>query len=657
MWISCLTILLLCLLSCINGQRDRIKIDPKLTMDQIILRAMGGTNKVANSLTMPDPDKQLAELDMVLTKKQFDSMYAPTSGRSKRKAVVDETVYWTNGRVPYKFKPGDFNAYDQWMLKVAMREWEKYTCIRFHEAGPSDSNYIYFQDGLGCNSQLGMVGGVQTLNLDKAGCRFKGLYLHEIAHALGVVHEHQRPIRDKYISIIYANVEPSMKIWFQKYNPAAINSYNVDYELSSVMHYGITAFSRGNNRQTIRAKDPSREEEIGRVYAKELSFTDVEIVNRMYKCVSEPNDCESKRCSGKGYLDQNCECLCPDGSHDCLVNKPQDNSCSNNGDIRDNWLCYMWARQGECDRNPGYMSSRCAKACGQCGDERKDLADVELCIDVYDEELCAKWKDEVGDCRVAEHFMKKYCKRTCGYCNDFTLNRTPPQTLCANAYTNDTACMTWARKGECVVNDRWMPLNCRKACFTCEFDDTSAVTVKPSGSTSPTQPTHSTRTTRPTTRPPVITTVPTTRKPIEDCVNRYPDGDCDIWAKYDHCNINPTFMEANCMRSCGVCRDTGTGTDITTRSNGGTDPMDNCKDTWKNPSLCELWAEYQHCVINPSFMLKSCAKSCRSCTAGIREAAAQIIQDSEHKRGNGTKTIVGSLLNLIVMLLSFQVLY
>lgn len=35
------------------------------------------------------------------------------------------------------------------MLKVAMREWEKYTCIRFHEAGPSDSNYIYFQDGLG----------------------------------------------------------------------------------------------------------------------------------------------------------------------------------------------------------------------------------------------------------------------------------------------------------------------------------------------------------------------------------------------------------------------------------------------------------------------------------------------------------------------------
>lgn len=37
--------------------------------------------EVANSLTMPGSDKRLAELDMVLTKKQFDSLYAKTSGR------------------------------------------------------------------------------------------------------------------------------------------------------------------------------------------------------------------------------------------------------------------------------------------------------------------------------------------------------------------------------------------------------------------------------------------------------------------------------------------------------------------------------------------------------------------------------------------------
>ena len=44
------------------------------------------------------------------------------------------------------------------------------------------------------------------------------------------------------------------------------------------------AFSSDGKSQTIRAKQPEKEESIGRVYRKELSFTDVKIVNLMYKC-------------------------------------------------------------------------------------------------------------------------------------------------------------------------------------------------------------------------------------------------------------------------------------------------------------------------------------------------------------------------------------
>lgn len=68
----------------------------------------------------------------------------------------------------------------------------------------------------------------------------KGLYLHEIGHALGLVHEHQLPNRDEYIEIMYSNVEPSMRIWFNKYSGQEVNQYDVTYEYSSVMHYGIT---------------------------------------------------------------------------------------------------------------------------------------------------------------------------------------------------------------------------------------------------------------------------------------------------------------------------------------------------------------------------------------------------------------------------------
>ncbi|KAH3805532.1 hypothetical protein DPMN_133836 [Dreissena polymorpha] len=68
----------------------------------------------------------------------------------------------------------------------------------------------------------------------------KGLYLHEIGHAIGLVHEHQLPNRDQYIEILYQNVQPSMRIWFNKYSAQEVDQLKVDYEYLSVMHYGIT---------------------------------------------------------------------------------------------------------------------------------------------------------------------------------------------------------------------------------------------------------------------------------------------------------------------------------------------------------------------------------------------------------------------------------
>lgn len=38
---------------------------------------------------------------------------------------------------------------DQYIIKTAMREWEKYTCIKFREKTNSDINYVRFQNGHG----------------------------------------------------------------------------------------------------------------------------------------------------------------------------------------------------------------------------------------------------------------------------------------------------------------------------------------------------------------------------------------------------------------------------------------------------------------------------------------------------------------------------
>jgi hypothetical protein len=49
------------------------------------------------------------------------------------------------------------------------------------------------------------------------------------------------------------------------------------------------AFSSDGKRQTIKSKDKSKEESIGKVWRKELSFSDVKSVNRLYRCAGNMN--------------------------------------------------------------------------------------------------------------------------------------------------------------------------------------------------------------------------------------------------------------------------------------------------------------------------------------------------------------------------------
>ncbi|KAH9503506.1 Blastula protease 10 [Bulinus truncatus] len=627
------------------------------TIDQAITEMLGGIN-IASNMILADDTKILAELDMYLSRDQFSHMYQPPnaeemykmdmfpapdgvvlddsyfssyakdkSSRQKRKAARSTTLRWTAATIPYSFANGHFDEKEQYMMRRSMTEWERYTCMHFRAANGQDKNSVRFQNGVGCNSQLGMVGGIQDLNLQAPGCRFKGLYLHEIGHAIGLVHEHQLPDRDGYINILYHNVQPQMRVWFNKYAPDIVNQMKVPYEYSSVMHYGITAFSIDGQKQTISAIDKTREEEIGEVHLKELSYTDVEIVNLMYNCSSHCPD--PNKCGSDGHLDQNCECICQDGSSDCDRTKSKNANCVND---YNSWSCYIWANQGECERNPKYMKEYCKKACGVCQSGGRGQGQ---CKDFFAGQKCKMWKER-GDCLTNSGWMTTNCRSTCGLCGDVA---TRPQFNCTNSHKDNEQCDEWARLGECSVNTQWMFDNCKKSCGLCletevpdggtdvgvdedrlECDDTHESCREWANSgecrANPSWMINNCR--------------QSCQKCDDDtCKNLYEDVQCEIWAQKKECLVNGPWMGKHCAKACGTGKCGGAVTaPFTTRSpaTGSTKPTvkpvtfttsGSCKNLHNSDTECQNWAKYDHCNINPLWMNKNCQKACTGCGGAV----------------------------------------
>lgn len=162
--------------------------------------------------------------------------------------VRDKKLYWPDGCVPYQIDidPHDL-ATTYGYVTQAIENWNELDVgIRLIKR-TTQTNYVSFQssggDVLNCTSAAGMTGGLQVINVptqdsESLPCRIE----HEIGHALGFKHEHQRSDRDNYVTIDMSNVESIKAYNFWTVSDSAyirVGSYDYD----SIMHYGDTAMA------------------------------------------------------------------------------------------------------------------------------------------------------------------------------------------------------------------------------------------------------------------------------------------------------------------------------------------------------------------------------------------------------------------------------
>jgi len=463
-------------------------IDGKqMSIDDAIVKAGSNGSMTGMYELMQGKDDQgnemvMVEYDMLYKMDTYNSMREEMTmaeeadqegGRKKRKAIAASRYRWPNNRVPYEIS-STFTSSERALIMSAISDYHRYTCIRFAPYTSRDTNRVVFQNGGGCSSYVGTIGGRQPISL-APGCRYKGIIIHEMGHAIGFQHEQTRPDRDGFVYINTANIQSGVEYNFMRYSSNQVNNYGVDYDYTSVMHYSQYAFSR-NGRPTIQARDARFQNAMGN--RDGLSFKDIALANKIYDCASD-NNCAARTCPTGGFQGQDCQCYCDSGSRSSPLKVCDGQAVTTPAPTRSttmasmcenkNQYCARWANAGYCTgQYETYMMTNCQLSCNYCSMTTTTTTTMPTppmpnCQD--NSRYCAYWAEQ-GECTRNPSYMQRNCQRACNFCEDETSD-------CRDMNDN---CPSWTRYCTNDIYKDYLERNCMRSCNICTASDVTAET-------------------------------------------------------------------------------------------------------------------------------------------------------------------------------------
>ncbi|XP_055349136.1 uncharacterized protein LOC129596010 [Paramacrobiotus metropolitanus] len=202
-------------------------------------------------------------------------------------AANDASLFWPNHTLPYEFSKkqnAQMTAKEMQIILDSMRIISLLSgnCIKF-VVRTTEEDYISFQKGIQCMSNIGRTGGKQAVIYSTGCLKHHGDVQHELMHAMGFFHEHSRSDRDEHIKIIWGNIAKGDRDQFAKHEDG--NTYGLPYDYESVMHYKYNAFAKDSSNPTILPK--KLRSKIGQ--NKNLSPLDIARIHRRFHCaIADP---------------------------------------------------------------------------------------------------------------------------------------------------------------------------------------------------------------------------------------------------------------------------------------------------------------------------------------------------------------------------------
>ena len=208
---------------------------------------------------------------------------------------------WPGGVVPYDVSK--LTEDQQAIARTAMKRWEETGANLRFVPRTNETAYVHFTGRTDAGNNASHVGYEPEKRLDINITAFwwrQGEWMpaHELGHALGFFHEHQRWDRDRFLTVNYGNIKEGRAHdydWIPKTN--WITSATA-YDYRSIMHYRVCWTGRcesdckdGLGESPCSVLDPVGAEHdgvIGQWGDNKISATDAEEARLVYGVAVQP---------------------------------------------------------------------------------------------------------------------------------------------------------------------------------------------------------------------------------------------------------------------------------------------------------------------------------------------------------------------------------